>query len=287
MERRYAFAGVEVLVDIPAEEMYPEERLLAPFAVERVTRPNRFLFRRAERLLSPEGACMARGPDFLVYVNGEKTIRYRGDVRLSWKGAGIRVERQGTDYSVQVAASAYNRRIGEKTVLTALGVEHLLAREKGYLLHSSLIEFRGRGILFTAPSETGKSTQAELWRKFRQAEIVNGDRAAVRIAEERVLACGVPFAGSSVYCENRQLPLAAIVCLAQAPVTSIRPLRGYEAFRRVWEGCSVNCWDRDDVEAISGAVMTTLERVPVFDLACTPDESAVLALERALAGRNL
>ena len=140
----------------------------------------------------------------------------------------------------------------------------------------------GKAILFTAPSETGKSTQADLWHRLRGAAIHNGDRSAVRWQDGRAYACGVPFAGSSQICENVTLPLAAIVYLRQAPETTIRRLRGAESFRCLWEGCSVNTWDRADVDRISETVLQVLTAVPVFELACTPDESAILALEGVL-----
>ena len=100
-----------------------------------------------------------------------------------------------------------------------------------------------------------------------------------------MLACGIPFAGSSEYCNNETLPIAAIVYLGQAPQTTIRPLRGYEAFARLWEGYSINLWDKQDVAAVSDLVQRVVEQIPLYHLPCTPDESAVQVLENALKGR--
>ena len=50
----------------------------------------------------------------------------------------------------------------------------------------------------------------------------------------------------------------------------------------MWEGCSVNTWDREDMELVSEAVTKTVTTVPVYYLPCTPDRSAVIALEQAL-----
>ena len=62
-----------------------------------------------------------------------------------------------------------------------LGLETLLLKYDGLLLHSSFIRWRGEGILFSAPSGTGKSTQADLWVKYEDAEILNGDRAGTSL----------------------------------------------------------------------------------------------------------
>ena len=55
-----------------------------------------------------------------------------------------------------------------------------------------------------------------------------------------------------------------------------------EAFRRIWEGVCVNNWNRQDVDAAMGLVEALLGQVPVYELACTPDETAVKALEAQL-----
>jgi len=55
-----------------------------------------------------------------------------------------------------------------------------------------------------------------------------------------------------------------------------------EAFSKIWEGVSVNTWITEDVEAVSNAVLHAATAIPVYHLACTPDESAVTVLEEAL-----
>ena len=59
-------------------------------------------------------------------------------------------------------------------------------------------------------------------------------------------------------------------------------LRGYEAFSRIWEGISVNTWDREDMEKATDTVMEVAKRIPVYHMPCTPDEAAVEALEQEL-----
>ena len=44
----------------------------------------------------------------------------------------------------------------------------------------------------------------------------------------------------------------------------------------------MNQWDRQAVMACSELVSQVVQRVPVFHLACTPDRSAVEALEQAI-----
>lgn len=286
MVRHYKFAGIEISVDIPDRKIYQDKNRLGNFAVKTVTNPHIYRFELADVLDEPAGVCIGKNPGYCVYQDGHQRIRYVGSVQHTLDGAYIRVSSEGGVHKVQLLAEKFPDQIGTKTVLNSLDVPHLIAQAHGFILHCSYIEREGRGILFTAPSETGKSTQADLWNELRGAEIINGDRAAVRIVDGEIMAEGIPFAGSSTYCKKRSLPVEAIVYLGQASHTSICRLQGYKAFSKLWEGISVNLWDKRDVELVSEAVQKVAEQIPVFHLTCTPDETAVIALEQALRKKD-
>ena len=102
----------------------------------------------------------------------------------------------------------------------------------------------------------------------------------------RVMAHGIPYCGTSGICRKAKLPVAAIVYLSQATQSEVFPLTGLQAFRHLWEGCSVHLWDNEDVDLCSRAVMEVVNRVTVVHLACTPDEQAVQVLEEYLKERG-
>ena len=285
MEKHYRFGSLELTFDLPEDRMYQNERWLEPFSVPSVVDPHRFRFSMVPELTAPETDCVVSNPDQRIYREGEWEVRYLGGVSKSWREGYLRVASRGREHIAELKESQCIGRIGIHTVLSAIGIEHLMAQAEGLVFHCSFIEYDGTAILFTAPSETGKSTQAELWSRYRGARIINGDRAAIRWDGSQLLAEGLPFCGSSEHCENASLPIGAIVYLAQAPRTSIRRMGGYEAFARIWEGVCVNTWDRSDMERVSDLVQKLATFVPVYYLPCTPDESAVTALEQALESR--
>lgn len=283
MERFYQFAGITLRVSGPNPQMYQDDGVLSAFAVPNQQPDYSLEIRLVDRLDEPEGTCVFQDRALRVYQCGEKQIRYEGTVSEGLERAYLRIAREGAFGIAQVKRQPDFAHISPKTVLNTVEAEHLIAQNRGFLLHASFINRNEKAILFTAPSGTGKSTQAALWSTLRGAQQINGDRAAVMLnADGRAIAAGIPFSGSSGVCENVTLPLDAVVYLTQAPETEITRLSGVEAFRRVWEGCCVNTWNRKDVDACTQAVMRVLTSVPVFHLACTPDESAVTALERAL-----
>jgi len=282
MEKYYRFAGAEICVRIPNDLAYREERQLAPFAVASLRDPWIFDFSPAAQLPAPKGSCIYSGNDLVVWKAGELQQIYRGCVSAGWEQATLYVAARGREHQVHWSNPGP---IGVKTVLECINAAHLVNRAGGCILHCSYIEYQGKAILFTAPSGVGKSTQAELWRLHRGARILNGDRAAVRVVEGVPMAEAIPFAGSSEYCLNSNTPLAAIVCLGQGKEPRLRPLTGAAAFRSIWEGCTVNIWDGEDMALASQSVADLIQAVPVCRLDCPPDQTAVEALEVFLKGR--
>lgn len=282
--RNYRFGGLEFSVILPEEMAGGEYSPLKPFQVDSVTKPQEFCFRFVDRLPLPhsQAVCLAKEANLWVYQEPDAFVRYKGSLTEDLSGTTMRVEYRRNKHEVLLRRGAFRDSIGTKTLLDALALEHMLIRNRGLLFHCAYIEVDGGALLFTAPSQTGKSTQADLWMEYRGAEIINGDRAAIRITEDGIRVEGLPYSGSSPYCKNKTLPLKAIVYLSQAPVTSIRRLCGFEAFARIWEGVFVNTWDRTDLELASETVQRIAETVPVFYMPCTPDESAVETLEREL-----
>ena len=110
--------------------------------------------------------------------------------------------------------------------------------------------------------------------------MINGDRVAIFPTPNGAEVRGIPYCGSSRVNKNRTMPLRAVVCLSQAPENSITPLFGSRAFRLLWQGCSINLWNQSDIIKGTQAVVDTISAVPVFSLACTPDERAVQTLEK-------
>ena len=167
-------------------------------------------------------------------------------------------------------------------IFNDLSLEEMLLRQNACILHSSFIRHQGRGILFSAPSGTGKSTQADLWQKYMDAEILNGDRSILRKSNGRWTAYGLPFAGSSEIFRNESAPISAIVMLAQGPENRISPLSPAQAFRRILPEVTLHRWDSSFMNQGMDLIMSLLCDVPVFLLSCRPDKGAVDLLHQTI-----
>lgn len=174
-----------------------------------------------------------------------------------------------------------SRAIGVSKLLNALLFTHLSV--KGTIeIHASLVNKRGRGILFLGPSGIGKTTQAELWMKHLGAEIINGDRVFIKQEDESFLGCGSPWHGSSPYCLNKQVPICAMIVLKQSANNSIRRIVGFEMVSSVMNSVFFPIWYKQGCEAICNTFDTLLKSIPVYELSCRPDEEAVWLTEKMI-----
>lgn len=280
--RCYEIAGIPVALTGEAEHFFEDDGILAGFRDDAAEPAWVYSLAVCDELAIPAGALCATEPGFCVVRSGEEVLTCFGAALPDDPGVYATTQRTPKESRIRYLRTKYIRQISPKQALRCMELPHLLAVNDGILLHCSWIRWKGRGILFTAPSGVGKSTQAQLWCDAMGAELINGDRAAIRIRDGRACAFGIPMSGSSDVRKNEVMPIWAIVYLTQAPVCRIERLRGVRAFRRVWEGCTVPMWDRADMERLTDTVGRIIGQIPVFHLACTPDKNAVDLLHETI-----
>lgn len=167
-------------------------------------------------------------------------------------------------------------------VLQLFPVRQLLAHHHAMLLHASQIVVGNKGILFTAPSGTGKSTQAQLWQKHEDIEIVCNDRTLLRKNGNFYNTYGYPIDGSSPVCNNKKYDLGAIVVLRQANENTIQRLSALKALKYLMDQTVIDAWNRDEVIIVQQDWIDLLKQYPVYLLSCKPDYDAVLCLKQQL-----
>lgn len=164
-----------------------------------------------------------------------------------------------------------------------LGTELLLADFQKILMHGSIVCYHDRAILFTGQSGAGKSTQARLWERYRGGDTLNGDRVVLG-TEQPILAYGSPFAGSSDIYRNESCPVAAIIWLKQDAQNSIREIRGREKLTAMYPRFLLTQWEPQLLQKQLPLFERVIQEVPVYCLACRPDEGAVALAEKTVFG---
>lgn len=163
-------------------------------------------------------------------------------------------------------------------ILRMLPMRRIMMLHGVLFFHASQIGLGDKGILFTAPSGTGKTTQAKLWHKYRGADILCNDRTLT----DGSLTYGYPMDGSEPVITGERRSLGAIVVLEQAPENTIRALRPREILPRLMPQLVLDTWDPAAAAAAMELLLKLIPRTPVYLLRCTPDEHAVQCLEQQL-----
>ena len=175
-------------------------------------------------------------------------------------------------------SEGYRDTLSARTIMESAGLFDLLADFGMLILHSAyIVTPEGDGILFSGPSGAGKSTQAELWRQYAGAQVVNGDRSLVRPADATVH--GVLYSGTSGICRNVSAALRAIVLPVQAAENRLYALRPQETFVRLLNQCAYYPWAADSADRMTELAARLVNAVPVYGMDCRKDESAVRALQ--------
>lgn len=165
------------------------------------------------------------------------------------------------------------------------GVCSRLARESVILCHGSLIEYNGRGIMFTGNSGIGKTTQAMLWAEHNDAAIINGDKVFLSFDGQTVKAHGSPWKGSSPYCLNKSVELSAIVILGRSSKTKVERLNSSQAADNIIPHIFLPYWD----ESCLACALETTDNIigsplPIFRMKCRPDRESVEMLTESIFG---
>lgn len=159
--------------------------------------------------------------------------------------------------------------------------------ERGVLLfHGSAIEADGEAYLFTAPSGTGKSTHARLWRETlpalgHQISMVNDDKPLLRFTEEGIDVCGTPWNGKHQLGENKIVPLRAICRICRGETNTIRPMMGVERLP-VLLSQTYRPKGKEGIRKSLALLGRLSQEVAMYELHCNMDREAALVSYEAM-----
>lgn len=162
------------------------------------------------------------------------------------------------------------------------GLEKHLIKKESVILHCCYLNYKGHGILFSGPSGIGKSTQARLWEKYRDAKIINGDRSLLTKEENDWYANGWPVCGSSEICINEKNKIGSIVFLNQGEQNEVVKLSKIKAIKKIISELTINYWNQEFVDKAISIAEDIGNNVNVYELTCRIDEDAVDTLEHIL-----
>ncbi|MDR1565067.1 MAG: hypothetical protein LBS74_08935 [Oscillospiraceae bacterium] len=165
-----------------------------------------------------------------------------------------------------------------------LAFELPLLQFGGFSLHSSLVKYKGRAVLFSAPSGTGKSTQARLWQTHLGAETINGDRALLRKLSRGWQAYGSPWAGTSCIYRQESAEKPIVFIVRQSANNRVTELSKAEAFKLILSEAQVQHWQPQLMAKSCDLIEQFVRETPIYFLECRPDLGAVNAALEIVEG---
>lgn len=239
--------------------------------------------------------------DLFIYQDVYKEDAEKGDKKIESKyydlfcldGTDIQYQKNETDKSY-VGKLIY----GEKSMRFSSVDEHdfylniLLIQyavtyffQKNYdciLMHGSSISYKDKGIIFTAPSGTGKSTHSHLWDKYYDIVYVNDDKNYIVKEDNRLFLYGNPWSGKHNLGNNIIVPLTHIVFLYQNKENVVKKLDKRESFMKLMTQV-VNPLTEEDFIKWNMMIDALLE-LPCYSLGCRIDKEAVDIIKKEIEG---
>lgn len=165
-------------------------------------------------------------------------------------------------------------------LLSQYALLYILNQQKNALfIHGSSIVYHTKGILFSAKSGTGKSTQARLWRTYTDAEPLNDDKNIIVYEEGHLTLYSNPWSGKHQIHQNITAPLSCIVFLYQAKDNHVERLSPKDAMRLLLGQIEP---PRKDIVDSWNQMIDLVLNLPIYFYGCTMEEDAVTTLKERL-----
>ena len=167
--------------------------------------------------------------------------------------------------------------------LLCLAYKYRALMNHGLILHSSAIIYRNKAVLFIGDSGAGKSTQAEYWKKYKHAEVLNYDQNYLQIRQDSIVVSSTPWGGKEAYYNNKTATLNSIVLLQRSSdENKIEHFNMGKSFSTIYLHNYIFPFEIRIEESFSKNIKELISRVPVYRLTCTLGLEAVDLLHYTL-----
>ena len=139
-----------------------------------------------------------------------------------------------------------------------------------FVFHGAAIVMDELAYLFTAPSGTGKTTHAQLWRYGLEGKawFLNGDKPILRRTPDGFHVCGTPWRGKEEYGVNEERPLQGLCLLSRGSENRIVPARSEEMVRFLARQIYIPS-DPDRAARLLDLLDACCSTIPIWTMTCT------------------
>ncbi|MDD5936746.1 MAG: hypothetical protein PUC65_14470 [Clostridiales bacterium] len=155
--------------------------------------------------------------------------------------------------------------------------------QDGISIHSASLIYREKGIVFSALSQTGKSTHTNRWKQMYGTPILDGDVTVCRYFNDKLYIYGLPWSGTSELFLNQRVELEALVFLHQGPENKVSQINVYHTFQQLFSRSFTPLWDSILMEQRVRVTERIVPIIPqVYSLECLPNQEAVEVIKTVI-----
>jgi hypothetical protein len=154
--------------------------------------------------------------------------------------------------------------------------------EDAMSIHSASVIYNDRAIVFSAPSGTGKSTQANLWHKHLGCEILDGDVTVCREKEGKLYVYGLPWCGSSGMYINKEIELGAFVFLKQAKENTVKVPGIRDKISYIYSSTFSESLSDEMAQKIAQVTEKIVNTADIYEFSCNMETDAVTTLRKEI-----
>ncbi len=166
--------------------------------------------------------------------------------------------------------------------------DYALDKADGIVFHSSAVMVDGNAYLFTAPSGTGKSTHARLWRELlgERAVMVNDDKPIIRYIDGDFYVYGTPWNGKHHLDTNCRARVKAVCYLSQAKDNEIKKISQSEMLSVVLNQ-TLRPTELLKIDKLLNLIEKLLNSVDLYKLSCNISRQAAELSYKTMSGENI
>ncbi len=165
--------------------------------------------------------------------------------------------------------------------------DYALSEANGIIFHSSAIMVNGNAYLITAPSGTGKSTHARLWRELLgdRVVMVNDDKPIIRYVDGAFYVYGTPWNGKHRLDTNCRAKIKAICNIYQAKENKIENMSAKDMIAVILAQ-TLRPSELDKMDKLLSLVDKLLSSVELYRLGCNMSLEAAELSYKTMSGEK-
>ena len=142
----------------------------------------------------------------------------------------------------------------------------------GIMIHGGAASYKGKAVLYTGPSESGKSTMSRCLRDSKyDFAMMSDERPVISLIDGVYHACGTPWPSSENIVGDYTDPLKSIMFLVQSPENRLVPISRKVAFERIMKMICIPWFDKTLVFDFINIIDNVLDKVELFEVHFKPD----------------